>query len=422
MNQDSKASCAHDECVFVPWFKRKVGTEFSTAFSIGMSSYGRALYTCKDVKRGDCLLEVPFNMQLSPENLPSAFCELISDNVDSIARVALVILHEKNKGHNSEWEPYISRLPRRQDMHTSIFWSDEELEMIRPSCAYRQTLSQKKLLERNFLGVKLVFDKFPDQFEDPTLEGFTYAYQLVLSRVWERPEGFFLVPFADFMNHTNTSGAHLSSSDEQRTVVRADRDYAKGDEVRTRYGRFSNASLLLSFGFTLADNPWDYFQIDLDIPKHDQLYSQKFHMLHDPHNPSMKDVNEFTPSFKIQQGNEIPLPLLAFARILVCNSQQELDVFREEAAQRDGSLALYPFMDKGMEMAAHHLLYSKFFQLINQHNEHLEKLEPTTPDLSGKCVVRRRLAKDLLQGELRVMESFRERLEITAGQLQFYYR
>ncbi|KAL8474371.1 hypothetical protein ACS0TY_031003 [Phlomoides rotata] len=91
-----------------------------------MSSYGRALYTC------DCLLEVPFNMQLSPENLPPAFCELISDNVDSIARVALGILHEKKKGQNSEWEPYISRLPRRKDMHSDTSsWNSFKIQQAR---------------------------------------------------------------------------------------------------------------------------------------------------------------------------------------------------------------------------------------------------------------------------------------------------
>ncbi|KAL8536876.1 hypothetical protein ACS0TY_012161 [Phlomoides rotata] len=321
-------------------------------------------------------------------------------------------------GQHSEWEPYISRLPLPGDMHSSIFWSDEEMEMIRPSFLYQETIKQKKLIERDFSGVKLVFDEFPHLFQDPTLEEFTYAYQLVQSRAWGSSKGASLIPFLDFVNHDNTSGAHLFGDEqEQNLVVTAVRDYAKGDEVLIRYGKFSNAALLLRFGFTLSNNTWDFFQVDLNIPQDDDLYSQKSDMLHDLHTPSTKDNDEFTSSwnsFKIKQGEAIPLSLRAFARILVCNSQQELDGLREEAAQSDGQLSPYPLKNKEREIAAHKLLYSKVSQLIKKHYEHLE---PTTPDLSGNCLVRRRLAKDLLQGELRVMESFHERLEITAGQL-----
>ncbi|KAL8536875.1 hypothetical protein ACS0TY_012160 [Phlomoides rotata] len=37
------SSCVDDDCLFLPWLKRKAGAEISTALSIGMSSHGRSL-------------------------------------------------------------------------------------------------------------------------------------------------------------------------------------------------------------------------------------------------------------------------------------------------------------------------------------------------------------------------------------------
>ncbi|KAG6391337.1 hypothetical protein SASPL_149091 [Salvia splendens] len=77
-------------------------------------------------------------------NLPPGIACLLGDEIGEVAKVALLILHEKMLGKKSEWAPYISRLPLRKDMHSSVFWSDEELDMIRQSALYEETLKQKK--------------------------------------------------------------------------------------------------------------------------------------------------------------------------------------------------------------------------------------------------------------------------------------
>jgi histone-lysine N-methyltransferase SETD3 len=47
--------------------------------------------------------------------------------------------------------------------------------------------------------------------------------------------------------------------DEQKDVceIIADRNYAVGEQVMIRYGKYSNATLALNFGFTLARNIYD---------------------------------------------------------------------------------------------------------------------------------------------------------------------
>ncbi|KAG6389578.1 hypothetical protein SASPL_151049 [Salvia splendens] len=70
-----------------------------------------------------------YSVHLAPDNLPLGIACLLGDEV---GEVALLILHEKRLGKKSEWAPYISRLPPLpKDMHSLVFWSDEEMDMVR---------------------------------------------------------------------------------------------------------------------------------------------------------------------------------------------------------------------------------------------------------------------------------------------------
>lgn len=402
---------------FLPWLENKAKVGISSVLSIGKSAHGRALYAAEDIQTGDCLLKVPYSVQLAPDNLPPEISCLLGDEVGDVAKVALLILHEKKLGKKSEWEPYVSCLPLPDDMHCSVFWSDEELEMIRPSALYEETLKQKKQIEKHFLGVKFVFDQFPERFQNVTLEDFAYAYGLVTSRGWESSRGVSMIPFADFLNHDGTSESYaLSNESRQHSEVIADRRFAPGDEVLIRYGKFSNATLLLDFGFTVSCNRYDQVRIRLSVPQHDTLYTQKMELLGRDCTPRIKDDNEFfscsESSFTIRKvgrgskwGKGIPQSLRAFARILTCNSQPGLDELMKEAAQNDGRLARKPFKNKNREIAAHQLLHSEMSCLIKEHKKHIELLVLNPPTLCEKSALRRRLAVDLLTGELRVMKS-----------------
>ncbi|KAL8536880.1 hypothetical protein ACS0TY_012163 [Phlomoides rotata] len=392
---------------FLPWLERKAGAKISSTLSIGNSSRGRALYASKNIKRGDCLLKVPFSVQLSPDKLPHISFAL-GDEIGNAAKLAVLILHQQNLGQNSDLAPYINRLPLPQDMHCSIFWSDEELEMIRPSGLYKETLKQKNLIKRDFLAVASVFEC--------TLKEYIYAYQLVKSRAWESGNGVVsLIPFLDFLNHDGNSEARiLFDEQKQHSEVIADRDYDAGDDVLIRYGKFSNATLLLSFGFTLSKNTYDFVRIELNVPRDDQLYTQKSSVLYGQRSPNMKEESEFSlswNSFKLKQipidsirGKGIPLLLRAFVRVLVCDSEQELNELMEAAEMDGGRVGRVPLKNTEKEVAAHQLLHDEISKFVERHNQHMTKLI-TTPDVGEKSVVRRQLAQHLLRSEVRIMKS-----------------
>ncbi|XP_073314331.1 ribulose-1,5 bisphosphate carboxylase/oxygenase large subunit N-methyltransferase, chloroplastic isoform X2 [Primulina huaijiensis] len=401
---------------FIPWLERKAGSEISSLLAIGTSSFGRSLYASDYIRAGDCILKVPYSVQMAPDNLPPEISCLLGDKVGNVAKVALLILLEQMLARNSEWEPYISRLPKAEKMHSTVFWSNDELEMIQPSALYRETLKQKTQIGKDFTAIKATFDGFHYGVQDITLQEFAYAYGLVTSRAWESSRGVSLIPFADFLNHDGTSEAHVLSDElKQHSEVLADRDYAPGDQILIRYGRFSNATLLLDFGFTVPHNIYDQVLVEFSIPHDDQFNAWKLGLLERYRVRNTKEINDFTSEgniFRIKEvragskkGKGIPQALRAFGRIVSSNSQQEINAMVKEAAQNDGRLARYPLKNRIREIEAHQFLLVKMAQLIEEHKAHIKLLEPTPPYLQENSVRRRKFAKDLLDGELRVLTS-----------------
>ncbi|XP_075486784.1 ribulose-1,5 bisphosphate carboxylase/oxygenase large subunit N-methyltransferase, chloroplastic isoform X2 [Primulina tabacum] len=457
----SKASlCVDDECNdFLPWLERKAGREISSLLAIGTSSFGRSLYASDYIRAGDCILKVPYSVQMAPDNLPPEISCLLGDKVGNVAKVALLILLEQKLARNSEWAPYVSRLPKAEKMHSTVFWSNDELEMIQPSALYRETLKQKTQIGKDFTAIKATFDGFHYGVQDITLQEFAYAYGL--GHHWYKTLGFgpwfrtclvrervtcdldsigfcSKLPqsasspchhcnyiscmgklkgcILDFLNHDGTSEAYVLSDElKQHSEVLADRDYAPGDQILIRYGRFSNATLLLDFGFTVPHNIYDQVLVEFSIPHDDQFNAWKLGLLERYRVQNTKEINDFTSDgniFRIKlvragskKGKGIPQALRAFGRVMSSNSRQEINAMVKEAAQNDGRLARYPLENRIREIEAHQFLLVKMAQLIEEHKAHIKLLEPTPPYPQENSVRRRKFAKDLLGGELRVLTS-----------------
>ncbi|XP_028799450.1 ribulose-1,5 bisphosphate carboxylase/oxygenase large subunit N-methyltransferase, chloroplastic isoform X2 [Neltuma alba] len=388
---------------FLPWLERKAVSKISSALSIGKAPCGRALFASRIIHTGECILQVPYAVQMTVDNLLPEIRSLISTEVGCISKLAVVILVEQKLGRDSEWDPYISCLPQQGQLHNTIFWSESELDMIRLSSVYQETINQKSQIEKDFLAIRPVFKSLLKSFGEFTFKDFMHACTLVGSRAWGSMKGLSLIPFADFLNHDGDSDSIVMSDD--------DKQYS---EVLIRYGKFSNATLMLDFGFTLPYNNYDEVQIQLDIPKHDPLRDLKMELLRQYFvrpNKDVKGLSNSVNSFIIKEvtsakGKGLPQSLRAFARVLSCTFPQELDDLAMEAAQTDGRLARRPLRNISKEIEAHLLLSSLFNKLIAEHSEAILSLElSNAPSLSTKLAVRRKMARDLLVGELRILKS-----------------
>ncbi|KAG2406514.1 uncharacterized protein HKW66_Vig0057700 [Vigna angularis] len=222
---------------------------------------------------------------------------------------------------------------------------------------------------------------------------------------------------SDFLNHDGLSEAIvMSDDDKQCSEIIADRDYAPGEQVLIRYGKFSNATLLLDFGFSIPYNIYDQVKVQFDVPKHDPLHDMKLELLQRnivPHPEDMEDLTYPVNTFSIKEvksdrgkGKGLPQSLRALARVLSCATSQELDDLVEEAAQNDGRLARRPLKDISREIQAHLMLLSVFIQLIEERNAIIMSLGSChSPLFCERLPVRRIMAQDLLHGELRILKS-----------------
>ncbi|KAG6504549.1 hypothetical protein ZIOFF_036883 [Zingiber officinale] len=465
---------------FLRWLRGKTGTDISSVLALGNSTYGSkldgitflsllqnggnieksSLIALKNIKAGDCILKVPYLAQITSESLSSEIEQLLPRNIGNVSWVAIVLLAEKKLRQSSEWYTYLNCLPCMDEMHNAIFWRKDELKMICKSPVYQETISQQAYIEKEFSALRPVLEMFPDVFGKVLLENFMHAYALVSSRAWETSKGVSLIPFADFLNHDCKCGAVLLSDvDKEISEVIADRDYAIGEQgtsfcpllcslrlilhlgflllckhkisldfqVMIRYGKFSNATLLLDFGFTLQHNLYDQVQLHMDIPLHDPLYATKTELVEKHCSPRISSVDKSnsTGNFFIiklatcscysvtrevksasSKGKGIPQALRAFVRILSATSIEELQALLAEAAENDGRLARRPLKSKEREVQAHHILCSRLFLMIEGHNTALKMLNSQDDtDYNLRPSIRTRMAVNLLSGELRIMQS-----------------
>ncbi|XP_056169408.1 uncharacterized protein LOC115682239 isoform X4 [Syzygium oleosum] len=371
---------------FLPWLERKAGVEISSFLSVGKSVYGRSLFASKAIRAGDSILKVPFDAEISPDDL---LPEIRSFKVGTVAKLAAVVLKEQKMGPDSDWAPYIRCLPRPEEMHSTVFWSDEQLEMIKESLVYQKTIDKKVGMEREFSVLRHALDQhFPEVSKDMKFEDFMHACALVESRAWESSKGCSLIPFADFLNHDGLAKAVLLRDEQKQfSEVIADRNYAPGEQ----------------------------FQIQFNVPLQDPLYKMKLYLL-------QRHCSQITHRFGISKcsadsftikevrsakgiGTGIPQALRAAARVLSCTSLEELNDMEEEATQNDGRLGRRPLKNINREIQAHQLLLSHITKLIDQYNASAKLVKPIGCPASKRDGIRRSMACDLLAGELRILKS-----------------
>ncbi|OAY84944.1 (Fructose-bisphosphate aldolase)-lysine N-methyltransferase, chloroplastic, partial [Ananas comosus] len=420
----SKACQINNECCeFLPWLQQKAGAEISSVLSVGNSAFGRSLYASKAIQAGDCMLKVPYSVHLTSDKFPSKISPFIDHGVGSVSFVAVVLMAEQ-----------------KLEM---IFWSDDDLQMISQSPVYKETFEHKANIEKEFLALKPALECFPQIFGDLRLENFMHACALgklqlhlaiiamskvLSSRAWKTSKGVSLISFADFLNHDGTSDSVLLSDDyKEISEVLADRDYGVGELVMIRYGKFSNATLLLDFGFTVPNNIYDQVQLWMDVPSHDPLYAAKIELLNKHRFPRGKKSDGFNDArgpFIIKnsywvdellmtevksaegKGKGIPQALRAFARVLSATSVKEPEEMALEAAENDGRLARRPLKNREREVHAHRTLLFQVERMVRDHDAAIKVLQSSAvSDGDTTLFVRRGMARDLLNGGLHVLRS-----------------
>eukprot|EP00250_Pteridium_aquilinum_P014189 c21832_g1_i4 orf=157-1884(+) len=371
-----------EENYFKIWLRSRGEDEACSTLMMGKSSHGRGLFASRPILAGECILRISKHLVITPDNLCNEVKHLLHEGISSCARLALFILAEQYAGQESDWAPYMSCLPPLGALHNTVLWSNDELELIRQSSgAYHQSIKFRAIISEEFAAVQHVLQQCPHIFgQSVTCTNFRHAYAVVNSRAWGVDEGntVGLVPFVDFFNHDGSCQSFLSFDNEyEYAEVLADRDYTYGEQVFINYGKFGNDILAVTFGFTLEFNPYDQVEVWMGLSQRDVLRKMKLQLLHSHGMPTIRGFGE----------------LISLER---------------QASELDGRLARQPFKDVHKELQAMVLLLARVESLIQDYVGAILALEMAEfCKLNRKSVprIRRKMAEDILDGELRILRS-----------------
>lgn len=350
-----------------------LGVSVETLDEFDNEPSGRGMIARQEIKEGDELFTIPFEMTLSKVAAEKEFGKtIIHDGLSEYFAIALLLIKERSKGSDSFWKPYIDVLPTIQEVNPTIVWAEEDLAALKGSPIISATISLQKKLDAEYKMLQNdIFNKYPSTFSPEVfnLESYKWAFVILFSRAicinsLEDGPAVALVPYADLFNHNPFASSFIDSRTTggwftpklTEVVVYADRGYKKFEQVFISYGQKSNLELLLLYGFALDRNPYNSVDLTVLLPTSDPLFSEKKMFLDDK---GLKEVMEF-PIY----NDRYPDELLQFLR-LVClkpeekgsrklssfmfseriSENNELDVMTLIATACEETLAQYPTTD-----------------------------------------------------------------------------
>lgn len=276
----------------------------------------RGMKASKAINTGDSIVSLPRTAALlvTPK-MKCPFPELIDaaywSKCQWFEKMALMLLHEQQKGQQSPVSGYVEQMPT--DFDTLLHWSPEELQLLMYPHLIQQVQQQKQSWHEHYQNVqnaskgKSVSESdlvwalecvrsraFSGPYSGPPVKqrakiivplalaafAYTQAVRLPLEQVLNgaiaavlfniiydtllsrKLRWFAMCPVIDSMNHQSTSTNEVAYEYFGDSFsVTADRKYQKGEQVFITYGQQSNDKLLQYYGFVEAKNPSDVFVV-----------------------------------------------------------------------------------------------------------------------------------------------------------------
>ncbi|PTB66620.1 N-methyltransferase [Trichoderma citrinoviride] len=249
---------------------------------------GRGVKTLRRFRQGERILTIPSDILWSVEGAyrdsllgPALRSSLPPLTVEDILAIYILFVRSRESGYDGI-RTHVAALPGSYS--SSIFFSDEELEVCAGTSLYTITKQLQQKIEDDYRELVVrVLAQHPDLFP---LNKFTIEdYKWALCTVWSRsmdftlPDGSslrLLAPFADMLNHSSeVQQCHVLDAKSGDLSVLAGKDYEVGDQVFINYGPIPNNRLLRLYGFVVPGNPNDSYDLVLTTHPMAPLYEQK---------------------------------------------------------------------------------------------------------------------------------------------------
>lgn len=213
-----------------------------------------------------------------------------------VAEKVLLPIWSKNK-NRSFWKPFFDVWPTKEELSSiPAIWSCDNQSQFKdlvdmlPTESSKHCIRISELIKNDWKVIKPIFQKWECMFDlhmdiEALHSEFLHIYFIINSRClfFEIPlkEGdifsqFTLVPFVDFLNHSDQVDVYCYPKFEKRTrpgyflgkfnIICGVHNYVQpGEQILLNYGAHSNDFLLNEYGFTLDQNKWNYINIDKEI-------------------------------------------------------------------------------------------------------------------------------------------------------------
>jgi hypothetical protein len=266
----------------------------------------------EDINVGDPLLIIPSALLVRNSVIKAEVFKGFEDFSAEIPFEPIMIwLLIEKQNEKSPWKPYIDVLPASFPEQLSE-WTEEELAQLQGTGLAEATASLKKVLAANFESVneKLVKPYIPTL--SLTLERYTWAYYVCISRSWtleiNGEKDTTLIPLADMFNHQPGVSVGDLNADGTYFSFNASRAFATGEQLYVNYGRKSNYELMFNYGFAVENNVDDSLTLHFSL-KSTNLVQSIVEPLLRAVDPGYKDIRIFP--------NRVPLALLRVFRLSV---------------------------------------------------------------------------------------------------------
>ncbi|KAG1710816.1 hypothetical protein DVH05_013541 [Phytophthora capsici] len=315
---------------------------------------GHGVFAKQNLSSGQVTLRVPFKLTMNTESASQSDIAPVLEKYPQIPDdevLALHLMHERSKGADSFFAPFIASLPTTFDL--PVFWSELELNELQGTNVLLLTRLMKQHLQRDFDNIhQAVVDDFPEIFASLptiTLEDYTWAMSVIWSRAFgvTRGEKYLrvLCPAMDMFNHDVSLRNPLDdfvSFDEEKQMLthHVPNAVTAGSPLHISYGQYSNAKLLYSYGFVAKANHRRAVDFWMKIPPNDPYLKLK---------QTVIDSNELTNNqtydfcgtlFK----DDVDERLLATLRVILMTEQEirlYKKAFEKEMLSTRNELAVY---------------------------------------------------------------------------------
>jgi len=246
------------------------------------------------------------------------------------------------------WLQHVKTLPPPDSFNTTLYWSDDELAMLKGCSAFHLTQLMKRQIDADWASVhEQLTQAYPELLGGATKSLYTWA----LSVVYSRALGFTrrgapvrcIPPMLDMANHdphAAPDSADTFAFDDADDVVRllAAQDRAAGEECLAVYGRYPNSKLAYTYGFVVHGNPHQAVDLWARVPAASFAAERKRALLE---RSAVAAFGEQAYDFAgtLRGGGWISPALLATIRVLQICDEGELVAAERGAAGLAGSAA-----------------------------------------------------------------------------------